>query len=75
MAWEWDTALLLMTLSASTFPHMLLYNEPPEAQRGAANCPGSHSTLRCQASAPLRTTLPVLAPSREESRLCRLLAV
>lgn len=65
--WEWKPAFLVMTLSASTFPSIFPYNEPPEAHRGAGTCPRSHSTLRCQASALLRTILPVLVLSREGS--------
>lgn len=51
------------------------YNEPPEAQRGTVTCPRSHSTLRDQASATLRTTSPILVLFREESLLCCFLAV
>lgn len=40
VAWEWEPVLLLVTLSASAFPYMLLYNEPPETQRGAATAQG-----------------------------------
>lgn len=68
--WEWEPALLVC-LHLPIHP----YNKPPEAQRGAVTCPRSHSTLRCQASALLRITFPVLVLSREKSLLCCFLAV